>query len=306
MWYIPIVETVPFFQAGIVGLQQSLGHLGATLRVCDGGGNPSSTSTCLGEAVKEGAAAVVVDSIAYDFASQAFDSVIAAHVPLVFMNEPANAQNDQQASVAGNEGQELTKLAADYIIKDSGGNAHVLAIEITDSAASVGYMEKGALPEFVSACPGCKVTVAKTGTVHLADLPSLVSADLAKDPTINWILPEFDADVEATVAGLGTGSHTNVKVVSTTGVLSSLQLIKSGRYQVGDVGASEYTSGWAATDQILRMMAGGPVDTTFVAPIRLFDSSNVGSLSLNATDYNNGSWYGASDFQSKFLQLWGK
>jgi ribose transport system substrate-binding protein len=258
------------------------------------------------QATNAGAIGIVADSVPYDFATTAFSAAIAHGIPLVFMNQPqpGNAENDKQSSLFGQGTNILSKLAAEWIINDSGGKANVLAVEDVDTnltTTAFGY----AMNEFNSACPGCKVTVVKTTSADQTNLPSLVSTALAQNPGINYVMPEIDEVVPATVSGLETGDHTGIKVVSTTGVISSIQGIASHHYVVADVGASEYAEAWGATDQLLRMLLKDPVDGAYTPPIRIFDTDNFGSLTLTTAAYDNASWFGSTAFENDFLKLWG-
>lgn len=306
VWYIPIYQEAPIFGGGILGLKQSLAKLNMKLQVCDGQATPSGVSACVGQATNAGAVGIVADAVPYSFAATAFNAAIAAHIPLVFMNQPqpGNAENDKQASIFAAGQNTLSKLQAEWVIHDSGGKANVLAVEDVDSSLTTTAFAI-VQNEFKSACPGCKVTVVKTTSNDQTNLPSLVSSALAQNPEIDYLMPEIDEVAPSAISGLETGNHTNIKVVSTTGVISSVQDIAAHHYLVADAGGSEYADAWAATDQLLRMLLKKPVDMAYTPPIRIFDTDNVGSLTLTTAAYDNASWYGSTAFESDFLKLWG-
>lgn len=304
--YMPIALTVPFFQAAIHGLTDSLGTVGVTLQTCDAKANPSSAAACLDQAVKQHVGAVVTDSVPQAFAAQAFAALQAAHIPVVTMDNGEEAASATQAYVGGPASTLQSKLTTDWVIADSQGKADVLLLEIVDSPASKSYVEDGALPEFKAQCPACKVTVEKSTTSDLQNVPSLISTALVRDPSIGYVYAEFDIDVPAVVQGLQTGSAgSKVKVVSTTGVLTSLQLIASGQHQVADVAQNGYEEGWAAADQSFRLMLGQPARTGVNGTIRVFDKTNVGSLQLTADNAASGAFFGDSSYRDKYLTAWG-
>lgn len=306
VYYVPIALQVPFFQGAIQGLKDALGPLGIKLQICDGQGSPAAISSCVNQAVTADAGAVITDSVSADFAQNAYDNVLAHGIPLLFMNQPAAKQDHTLASVGGDAGVTYTRLTADWIIAHSGGKANVLVVEITDSQASKDFVEKGALAEFASLCKGCTVTTVKTTTPQLQNLPSLVSTTLVRNPGINYVFPEFDVDVPQTIQGLqSAGGGRNVTVASTTGVLASLQSVKSKQYQLEDTGENEYAMAWNATDAVLRMMLGQPAPSSYPVPVRVFDSTNIDTVELTAAASTSGAWYGVGDFRAAYTKLWG-
>jgi ribose transport system substrate-binding protein len=304
--YMPIALTVPFFQAAIHGLTDSLGTAGVTLQTCDAKANPSSAAACLDQAVKQHVAAVVTDSVPQAFAAQAFAALQAAHIPVVTVDNGEGTASATQAYVGGAASIQAAKLSADWITADSQGKADVLLLEIVDSPASKSYVEEGALPEFKTQCPGCKVTVVKSTTSDLQNVPSLISTALVRDPGIGYVYAEFDVDVPAVVQGLQTSSGgSKVKVVGTTGVLTSLQLIASGQHQVADIAQDGYEEGWAAADQAFRLMLGQPARTGVNGSLRVFDKTNIGSLQLTAANAASGAFFGDGSYRDEYLTAWG-
>jgi ribose transport system substrate-binding protein len=304
--YMPIALTVPFFQAAIHGLTDALEPVGATLQTCDAKANPSAAAACLDQAVKQGVAAVVTDAVPQAFAAQAFSAVQQAGIPLVTVNSGDGETSATQAYVGGTGSTNASRLSADWIIADSQGAANVLLLEIVDSPASIGYVEKGAIPEFADQCPDCKVTVVKSTTSDLQNVPSLISTALVRDPDIGYVYAEFDADVPAVVQGLQTSSAgAGVKVVGTTGVLTSLQLIASGQHQVADVAQDGYEEGWQAADQAFRMVLGQPAREGVNATLRIFDKTNIDSLDLTAENSASSAYFGDGSYRQQYLTAWG-
>jgi ribose transport system substrate-binding protein len=304
--YMPIALTVPFFQAAIHGLTDSLGAVGVTLQTCDAKANPSAAAACLDQAVKQHVGAVVTDSVPQAFAAQAFAALEAANIPVVTVDNGEGTSSATQAFVGGPASSLQSALTADWVIADSKGKADVLLLEIVDSPASKSYVEDGALPEFKKQCPDCTVTVEKSTTSDLQNVPSLISTALVRDPNINYVYAEFDIDVPAVVQGLQTGSAgSKVKVVSTTGVLTSLQLIASGQHQVADVAQNGDEEGWAAADQAFRLMLGQPARTGVNGSIRIFDATNITSLQLTAENAASGAFFGKNSYRDDYLTAWG-
>ena len=181
----------------------------------------------------------------------------------------------------------------------------MLVSELTDSPSTQAWIEKGALGEFKTYCPGCKTTVSKINIASLQLVPSKTSSDLLRNQDTNYVLAEFDATLQPIQAGAQTaGFAKKVKAVSSSALLGPLQQIKSGGFLHADVGIDYAYQGWAIADEVFRMMLGQPPVEEKV-PNRLFTKDNVGSLKLTPAAEATGEWFGSTDFQSMFTKLWG-
>lgn len=305
VYYVPIGLTVPYFQIVLSGLRDAAAAAGLTIRPCDPAFSPSGVAQCLTEAANQRAGAVITDSIPPAFAQQAINHLEAVHIPVLVAEEGSLPSTDA-LGYNSPPTELMTSLSADWIIAQSNGAGDIILPEVTDTAASIGYVEGGAIKEIHAHCPGCKLTVLKTNTEQLSNLPSLISTALIQDPHVGYVLSEFDADVSAVIHGLQTVSAARgVKVSSINGVLSDLQYIKQGNYQAEDTGDNGYQMGWSDMDQVLRQMLGQPVLANEHVGIRVFTAANVSGLTLTNQAANTGAWYGTGDFKPVYLKLWG-
>ena len=313
VWYIPITDKVEFFQAVTSGLRTALGNAGVKLKTCSGEANPSATAACVNQAVNARAGAVIVDAIPIAVAAQAFEAAKASNIPVLVTDQdppppgvPGAVKGIGDSKLAYTlNALDLQKAAADWIIADSNGNANVLVSELTDSPSTQAWIEKGALGEFRTYCPGCKTTLSKINIASLQLVPSKTSSDLLRNQDANYVLAEFDATLQPIQAGAQTaGFAKKVKAVSSSGLLGPLQQIKSGGFVHADVGIDYAYQGWAIADEVFRMMLGQPPAVEKV-PNRLFTKENVGSLKLTPAAEATGEWFGSTDFKSMFTKLWG-
>jgi ribose transport system substrate-binding protein len=305
VYYVPIGLTVPYFQVVLSGLRAAAGAAGLTVRPCDPAFSPSGVAQCLSQAAHSGAAAVITDSIPNAMAQQGINVLQSRHIPILVGDQGSHPGTDELAYNSPPT-ELLTSLEADWIIAESKGTGDIILPEITDSAASIGYVENGAIPEIHTHCPGCKLTVIKTSTEQLSSLPSLISTALIQDPHVGYVLSEFDADVSAIIHGLQTVSAARgVKVTGINGVLSNLQFIAQGNYQAEDTGDNGYQFGWASIDQVLRQLLGQPVISDEHVGVRVFTAANVTGLTLTTEAANTGEWYGSGDFKQVYQGLWG-
>ena len=304
VWFIPLGINIPYFAAVTAGAEAAGQAAGVKLHVCDGNLNPSTITTCMNQAITSGAAGVIADGFTPGFVQQGVNNLAAHHIPLVDADHAQGGGNDT-LSYLGNNSYLQSQLAADWIIANSGGKADILAIENTEDPVTSSFLTQGGLPEFTKHCPGCKVKVIKTTAEQLNLLPSAIDTALVQDPKINYMFPEFDEDAGATIGGLQQSSHaSSVKLSSATALLPDLQRIRSGSFQYADAGNNPAFVGWAALDQLMRMMLKmAPINNELV-PVRLFDQANIGSVALTSAAFQSGAWYGNTGYQQMFESLW--
>jgi len=312
VYYVPIDQQVPIFPVIEAGLSQALASVGARLHVCDGAASPATATACLNQAIADGAAAVVTDSIPFGFAEQGFLALEKHHIPILLGDEPPAgaagtpvAGTDQLAFLETNQTRAMS-LSADWIIAHSGGKADVLVIEVTDSPLTVQAITQGALAQFRSLCPGCTVHTITISTANLASLPSAVSSSLLQDRNIGYVFSEFDTDVQAALGGVvQSGFGSKVIGVSSMGILGSLQMLRSGNFLYEDTGSDGILLGWQYANQAFRMILHQPVLQSEDIPQRVFTRDNVSSLDLTAAGQLSGAWYGTTGFKAAFEKLWG-
>ena len=266
VWYIPITEKVEFFQAVTSGLKTALGKAGVNLRSCSGEANPSATAACINQAVDSKAGAIMVDGIPIAVAAQAFGAAQAAKIPVLVTDQdppPAGVPGavkgigDSKLAYASFDAVKLEAGMADWIVADSNGKANVLVSELTDSPSTQAWIQQGAIAELRKLCPGCSTAISKINIASLQLVPSKVSSDLLRHQDTNYVLSEFDATIQPIQAGVQQAGFANkVKGVSSTGLLSGLQLIKSGNFIHADMGLDYAYQGWAIADEVMRMMLG--------------------------------------------------
>jgi ribose transport system substrate-binding protein len=304
VWLVPQSTQIPYFAAVVTGAKEAAKEAGLQLEVCNGDNTPSTMSACIEQAITGGGAGVIGDGITVESVQQAVHALEEHNIPYVQADLTQGPGTDKVA-YAWNNSFLQAELAADKVIADSQGKANVLVIRHTDSSATEAFMKEGGLATLEKYCPECKVTEIETNAVNLQQLPGLVSAALVKEPEIDYVFPEFDLDVESVMSALQSLGK-KLPIYSTTAQLSGLERIKAGNYQVADAGSNPAYMGWAAIDQVMRMMLGTEPNAEVPTQIRLFDEENVGEQELTNAAFVNGTWYGSEGFQKMFQELWGK
>jgi ribose transport system substrate-binding protein len=308
VYYIPANYKIPLFHIVGDAMADALATAGVDVQVCDGEASPASMASCLTQAVDAKADAVVSGSIPDELASVGFKSVRDAGIPLLYMLvAPAGPGEPDKVGYLTPDNIELQAWSANWVIADSGGEADVLVVKVTDTPATTLWTDQGTLATYENACEGCNVTVVETNTGQLQKLPSLISSALVRNPDITYVQVPFDVTVQPTVQGLQSAGKVNdVKVSSGDGTLAVMQMLADGRSVASEVGVNLDAMGWYGADQVLRMMSGTDSVQNLKFPYRrVFTESNVGELDLTPEGEASGSWYGATDYKDGFQKLWG-
>ena len=300
IYYVALSQTIPVLAREQEGIKQAAAALGMSFHVCDGKFQPAQASACINAAVSAGATGIITDSIVIGAVSTAAANAASKNIPIVALS--AIGSNTKNVSYVSN-GDELShKVAASWIVADSGGKAKVLQTAVQDDNGAIHDIQAGSTPVF-DTCTGCDVVRATYTSSTVPGIPSLISSSLLKHPDRDYGFPQFDFLVPLFKSGVQTaGFTTKMKIVSTNAVVSSMQLVKSGS-QSADAGSNRNYSGWAATDTLARMVKGQKV-SPYTIPVRLFDKSNINSITLTEAAGTSGAWFGSLAYQQDFRKLW--
>jgi ribose transport system substrate-binding protein len=199
---------------------------------------------------------------------------------------------------------EAARLDADWIIMQRRCKADVLVITSNDVIAG-DINAKAVRAEFARVCgTGCKETFVN---VPVADwstkIQPAVQAAVNRDRNLNYVLPMYDSMSLFVVPALRlAGAAKRVGVASFNGTPAILRMVQIGSPVTMDIGENETQLGYAAVDQMLRLLNG-------VRPIRngdehirlrVFDKTNV---SQAGRPPRQGAGYG-SGWKAGYLKLW--
>ena len=304
VWFIPLGAVIPALGVEAKGIQEAADGLGITVKTCDGKLQPAAASSCISQATKSGADGILIDSVTPQTVTTALRAAEAAKIPVVqmFGVQGTNGPYTQFVSL---QDQQSHAIAADWIIADSKGKANVLTSTSVGDLSAENTVKQGGGAEFASKCPDCKVTNVNITPTTVESLTAATSTALLKGPKIDYGLPEFDFLVPLFQRGVQQAGRTaKLKVVSTNGVLSSMQLVKSGKQAADGAGNRNY-GGWQAMDAYVRLALGKPAQEKQFIPPRVFDATNIASVSLTEAASKSGEWFGDLGYKQDFLKLWG-
>ncbi|PZA22151.1 hypothetical protein DMO24_06620 [Modestobacter versicolor] len=302
--YIPISLQIPAFQSVYAAVQEATGEVGMEVSSCDGKFNPAGVAACINQALAQDVDVVVLDQVPLGLAAQGVAQLQAAGISiLVSGQEPAPGTAELAYLDTG--GAEIITSMADWVTVDSGGDANVLVVAQADSPRQQAYIDEGLIPRFEEVCPDCTTTVTTTTASQLTQLGSQVSTELLQNPDIDYVVSEFDANVSYILQGLQNApTGKDVKVVSAIGDIASLERVASGQQAYDALGSNRW-AGWAITDQVLRMLTGAQPLETSIGPSRAFDSSNIDSVEVDQSSFDDESLWGGDTYTDVYRQVWG-
>jgi ribose transport system substrate-binding protein len=300
--YIPVSASIPVLQVEAAGIREGAEAVGLDYVTCDGEFLPASASACIKQAVNAGVTGIVTDSVDPTTVGPALAAAKAKKIPVVAANSQGTPDADIQFQSMGDI--ESQPLAMNWIIADSEGKANVLAVTISGDANTAKSADLGEA-ELEKNCPDCTYDEVALPVAQIPKIAENTSTALLKNPDADYGFPEFDFLAPLFARGMQqSGRSADMKMVSTNAVLSQMEQIESGG-QVADIGANRNFIGWQVVDRLLRMKLGlePPEDTP--APVRVFDSTNVGTLTMTEAASTDGSWWGPTTYKDEFKKLWG-
>ncbi len=198
---------------------------------------------------------------------------------------------------------EVGQLLGAWAIVKTEGKANTLAI-VAEDLASTADVVKGIKDEFARDCPDCKLTTRNVPTTQWASgVQKEVSSGLQRDPTVNYLLPIYDAMTQFAGAGLQVaGKAGKVGMASFNGTPFALQMVADGKLDM-NIGENEVWIARAILDAAMRAAMDQPVpdDTYAKAPLLVFTKDNVAGAG-SPPDPAKG--YGSA-YEAGFDTLWG-
>jgi len=308
VWWVTQYAGNPFLASIGRNLTEALDSVGVEVTICDGKGNPVDANACIQQGIAQGADAIQVDGPEPATYAESLSAAEKAGIPVLSGAAVDVTTTDLADGLAGQTSQpfRLTgELAADWIVKDSGGKADVLFLTTPDVVGSVSE-QKAFEARIDETCPSCSLTVKGVTLANWAnDLGTTTSSELVKNPKITYVVPAFDPMTQFTNPAILQAGRSDVKVVTVNGNLPFLRELAKGSSIKAMVGIDLDALAYLEADQLLRAMAGRETLSDVVAPVRIFDASNVGDLDLDESAADDGSWYaGTGAHADLFDGLW--
>lgn len=320
VWIVEQLAANPAVATVAKNVELGLTHENVKYLTCDAHGVSLEISSCIQQGLAQHPAAIIADGGDPSSFTSGIQAASADHVPIIsaldvpLPNSSNAAQIDPHlagiAADAAPPSDISGKLAADFVVKDSKGDAHVLFITSPGILGSQ-YVEQTFASRMKELCSRCTLDVqAVTIPNWAADLGPTVSAQLRLHPNINYVVPVFSPMATYTDPAITQAGKSNtVKVVTTDGSLQQMTDLAQGQLIVCDVGENQPEIGFLAADETLRYISGATGSTIVKSAqptIRVFTTANIGSISVNAAGFNSGAWYTGSTaaMTNMFYKLW--
>jgi len=301
--YIPLFLLAPYFQAVAGQLTKAAAQVGMTVHVCSANATPSGAASCFSQAIDEKTDGIITDALPYGYASNPYAAAAAAGIPVAALDigdQPPAALAGHAATLS--DGTDLEGvLLADSIIAASGGKADALLVVSTTNSEST--ENKDAMEqEFGQYCPDCKITEVIDNE---SDQTSGISLALARNPGIDYVVAQEDQPVGPVVQGILKQLDKKTITASQGGGLNGMQAVVAGTNLV-DIGNDPAIAAWNAADLLFRLMthAPAPASAKYTTLVRVFNKSDISSVSLTNSAFDSGSWYSNGSFEAMYTSLW--
>jgi ribose transport system substrate-binding protein len=269
--------------AGVAhGVQQAAGVIGWPLRILDGQSTPRGRRSALRTAVSLRPGGIILGG--FDAGEQAAElrRAQALHIPVVGWHAGTDPGPDPRNGLFANVTTEPTavaRLAARYVIADSGGTAG--AVIFTDSQYAIAVHKSRVMASELRSCPRCSVLATIDTPIASAQqrMPSRVTSLLQRFGD-RWryllaINGAYIAGASGGLVGAGRrGGDPPFGVAAGDGDASEFVRIRGRDHQSASIAEPLYLQGWQLIDELNRARAGTPA-SGYLAPPRLITRANV-------------------------------
>lgn len=289
------LEGCKLLTAGAVNAAKGLGWTTRVIDVTD----PTKYDQAMQTAVAQGADGIILTGVDQRLVPGGLKAAKSKKVPVVslFQNN-VPGPDGVDVEVSPNPDTEGKLLAASMIVDHQG---KVNALFMPDEEFSLPVAVLASAKKELQACSACTVKFAPeinfTAQTIGTTLPGRVVAALRNDPSINSMLVGYDPPVTQIIPAIeAAGLGSQAKFYSQLGTTAALGFIASGKVMSADVGASNEWGGWAAVDEVIRLLNGQPTVAENV-PVVLLTSKNLPPAGQPYVGLESG-------FKDKYMALW--
>ncbi|WP_345419103.1 sugar ABC transporter substrate-binding protein [Pseudonocardia xishanensis] len=293
-------SAVPTDVQNVKGVESAAQVLGWQTSSMAYDGTPAGFANAMGQATSEKPDAIAFAGQEPDVAPDAVKAAKEAGIKVVafaIATAPTGLTGDGTSGVA--LGIEATKqqgrIAADWAIEDSGGNAHV-AVVSTPAFPSQSAKANAYVDEMKAQCGGCSTTLVNVNPQDIGKkVPAAVVSTLQSDPKLNYIFFSFGNLSLGVYPALSAAGLTE-KVKPTTAVATpeTFQDLRDGRMAMV-LNLSVEVDGYLILDAVARSLATDAAVVTNPSPFQLFTKDTVPA---------NGTPLSPSDYVDQFRTIW--
>jgi ribose transport system substrate-binding protein len=265
-----------------LGVQQASRAIGWRLQILDGRGSEAGQARALRAALRLKPTGVVLGGFDAAAQARALRRARALGVPVVGWHAGTRPGPDRPAGLFTNVSTDpgsVARLAADYVIAESRGTAHVAIF--TDRRYPIAAYKADVMAAQIRRCSGCTVLDIVNSPIDRAQqqMPAIVSSLLHRFGSrfdymlaINGI---YIGGARAAFVNAGRrGDEPPFAIGAGDGDASDFERIRAGDHQTASVAEPLYLQGWQIVDELNRARAGQPA-SGYVAPPRLITRADV-------------------------------
>lgn len=240
------------------GFDDAAQTLGWTTKVIDGKGTPAGFSGAFATALGMNPDALASDGIPNTFVGDYVAQAKERGLPTVLFGQSQDEKTPEQFdAVVPYPSIFQAVLQAYYVVCDSRGTAKV--VYSWDPGYPVFVDALAASTAILKQCSGCEVlevhdrdtATASDPTKYAADTTALLQKWKGK---LGYLLTPYGLNIAAAATAVQSSGQ-EVKLLTMVGDESSRALVRQGLVEA-DVATADNWLGWAAMDQLLRVMAG--------------------------------------------------
>lgn len=248
---------------------------GADLRFSDAQGKQSAQLKAIKSFVAQGVDVIVLAPAIETGWDQALKEAKAAKIPVILVDRGIKTADDSlYATLIASDFVEEGRMAADWLIKRSGGKATIVELQGTTGAAPAIDRQKG-FAERIAKEPGMKIVKSQSGDFSLAKGKEVMQSFLKADPRgISAVYAHNDDMALGAIQAIdeaGLKAGTDVLVVSIDGVKGAFEAMVAGKLNC--TVECNPLLGPAAFDAIEAVKAGKEVPKKTIVQDKTFDQS---------------------------------
>lgn len=290
------------------GAAEAAEALGWTTTMYDGQGDPVTQNKVVTQAINSGADAIIMAGVDPAQIGSALDLAAEKGIPVGSMTQGIEPGNGIAFDIGADYVQSGVIMGS-WIVADSQGTANLLPTSDKEFASTEAIVNSAV--DTVKSCTGCTVNETEyfVGSDIGNGLGQRIASVLQRLPEVNYVIGGFDpavSDMVPAINNLGIGDR--VKIISNVGLTQNLEFIADGNVQAGDIVYDNTYTGYAAVDQMIRVLAGEDLwsnpdvtDKRFTynegAPQHLITKENLDDPSVP--------WTADNDAVSHYRTLWG-
>jgi ribose transport system substrate-binding protein len=264
------------------GVKEAAAKIGWRVVILDGKASALGRTDALTSAIAMKPAGIILGG--FDSAEQSTTIVkaTASKIPVVGWHAAAKPGPDLATGLFTNittDPLEVSRIAADFAIADSGGTAGVAIF--TDSQYEIAVEKAAAIKAEIQKCTGCSVLEYEDSPIAKADslMPALVASMLRRhEAKLTYLLAingnYFGGARNALMTAKKPAAGPPKSVAAGDGDAAEFRRIRTLDYQAATVAEPLYLQGWQLVDELNRAIAGQPA-SSFIAKPGLVTTANV-------------------------------